>query len=352
MTHTVRELAAWLGVPFLGEGDTEITGVAGLREAAPGDLSFLSDARYAALMTSCRAAAVIVPESFEGTFHGALLRSPDPSEAFQRVVDKLAPPPAPHPEGIHPSAVIAPDAVLGNGVGVGAHVVIEAGARVGPRTRLWAGCYLGANTQVGEDCILYPHVCIREYCQIGHRVILHNGVVVGGDGFGYTVDARGVRTKVPQRGSVVIGDDTEIGCNSTVDRARFGVTRIGRGVKIDNLVHVAHNVAIGDHAVLVAQVGISGSTVIGDHVILGGQAGVAGHLAIGPHTLVSARAGVTKDIPPHSHVSGFPASPHLHEARRVAHVNRLPHLKKHVALLEQRLESLERICQNLPLRPI
>jgi UDP-3-O-[3-hydroxymyristoyl] glucosamine N-acyltransferase len=341
MAHTIRELAEILGSSVPGGADTAITGVAGLRDAMPGDASFLADARYASLMKTTRASAVIVPDAFRGESGAVLLRVADPSAAFQRVVRLFCHPPAPHPEGIHPTAVIAPDAVLADGVGVGPHAVIESGARVGARSRLWAGCHLGADSTLGEDCILYPHVSVREHCRIGNRVILHNGVVIGGDGFGYTVDAEGIRTKIPQLGAVDIGDDTEIGCNSTVDRARFGLTRIGRGVKIDNLVHVAHNVVIGDHAVLIAQVGIAGSTVIGEKVILGGKSAAVGHVTIGDGALVAARSVVTKDIPPGMHVAGFPAIPYIQDARQHAELIRLPQLRKRIQHLELRLQELE-----------
>jgi UDP-3-O-[3-hydroxymyristoyl] glucosamine N-acyltransferase len=231
--------------------------------------------------------------------------------------------------------------MLGRDVSVGPHCVLESGVKVGDRSILYAGCYLGHGVTIGSDTKLYPHVTVREYCQIGSRNIIHSGTVVGSDGFGYTVDEKGVRTKIPQIGIVVIGDDVEIGANVTVDRARFGKTCIGNGVKIDNLVQIAHNVVIGEHAVIVAQVGIAGSAEIGAHSVLAGQAGVAGHVTVGEWVVVGGQAAVTKDVPPKMFVSGYPAMPHEKATRIHAHVMRLPQLKERVIELEKRLQALE-----------
>jgi UDP-3-O-[3-hydroxymyristoyl] glucosamine N-acyltransferase len=204
-----------------------------------------------------------------------------------------------------------------------------------------AGCYVGHGAVLGDECKLYPHVSIREYCRLGSRVILHDGVVVGSDGFGYSVDQQGVRTKIPQTGIVEIGDDVEIGANSTIDRARYGRTRIGRGVKIDNLVQLGHNVTVGDHAVLVAQVGIAGSSQVGDHAVLAGQAGVGGHLVIGAGAVVGGKSGVTKDVPPGAFVVGFPADLRRKFVEARANLNRLPRLLQRIARLEKGLEQLQ-----------
>jgi UDP-3-O-[3-hydroxymyristoyl] glucosamine N-acyltransferase len=338
---TVAELARRLGGACEGPGGAEITGLAGLREAGAGDVTFLANPRYAAEAAATAATAVIVSRKFDQPCPAAIIRVDDPDRAFAQAAEIFGPPrPVPSP-GVHPTAVIAGDATLGADVRIGPHCVVESGAVIGDRTVLWAACYVGHQASIGCDGVLYPHVSIRERVRIGNRVILHNGTVVGSDGFGYTVDAAGVRTKVPQIGTVEVGDDVEVGANVTIDRARFGVTRIGRGVKIDNLVQIAHNVIIGDHAVLVAQVGISGSTEIGPHAILAGQAGVAGHLKIGAGAVVGAQAGVTKDVPPKAFVSGYPAAPHDKATRLHAHLNRLPQLKEKVADLEKRLARLE-----------
>lgn len=342
MGWTAAQLAERVGAVLEGDGALEISGVSGLREARPGQISFLANMRYAADMANTRATAVVVPSDWNRPCSApVLLRVANPDKAFSLIAQEFAPPPVMPPPGIHPAAVVAPDAKLGAGVSVGPHVVIEPGASVGEGTVLFAGCYLGHGVQVGCQCRFYPHVTVREACRIGDRVIIHNGTVIGSDGFGYTVNEKGVREKIPQIGIVEIGNDVEIGANVTVDRARFGRTRIGNGVKIDNLVQIAHNVVIGDHAVIVAMVGIAGSSEVGERTVLAGQVGVVGHVVIGRDCIVAGRAVVTKDIPPGQFVSGFPAIPHDEEKKLHAHIARLPELKKKVDDLEARLKALE-----------
>jgi UDP-3-O-[3-hydroxymyristoyl] glucosamine N-acyltransferase len=203
-----------------------------------------------------------------------------------------------------------------------------------------AQCYLGHNVSLGADTKLYPQVSLRERVQVGQRCIIHNGTVLGSDGFGYGVDAQGARVKIPQLGTVVIGDDVEIGANVTVDRARFGKTRIGNGVKIDNLVQVGHNAIIGDHSVLISQVGIAGSAVIEHHVIIAGQVGVAGHIVVGAGSVIGAQSGLSKDVAPKSYLLGSPAIPREDFGRMVAHWNHLGDYRKRLMALEKKLEAL------------
>jgi len=339
---TVAELARKLAVAFEGDGSCQIKRLADIRDAVPGDITFVANPRYASDAARTKASAVIVPRNWTRPCPApALIRADDPDKTFAQAAGLFAPPPVIPAPGIHPTAVIAKDVWLGVDVSVGPHCVLEPGVKVGDRTILYAGCYMGHGVTIGSDTKLYPHVTVREHCQIGSRNIIHNGTVIGSDGFGYNVDKQGVRTKIPQLGIVVIGDDVEIGANVTVDRARFGKTWIGNGVKIDNLVQIAHNVTLGDHAVIVAQVGISGSTEIGAHAIIAGQAGVAGHLVVGEWSVVGGGAAVTKDVPPKSFVTGYPAMPHEKAARIHAHVMRLPDLKERIAELEKRLQALE-----------
>jgi UDP-3-O-[3-hydroxymyristoyl] glucosamine N-acyltransferase len=339
---TVAELARKLGVAFEGDGSSRIKGIADIRVAALGDITFVANPRYASDAAQTKASAVIVAKDWTRPCPApALIRADDPDKVFTQVAGLFAPPPVIPALGIHPTAVIAKDVRLGADVSVGPHCVLEPGVKVGDRTILYAGCYLGHGVTIGSDTKLYPHVTVREYCEIGSRNIIHNGTVIGSDGFGYNVDKQGVRTKIPQIGIVVIGDDVEIGANTTVDRARFGKTRIGNGVKIDNLVQVAHNVVIGDHSVIVAQVGIAGSSEIGAHVTLAAQSGVGGHIVLGDRVIVGARGGVIKDVQAGSFVSGFPARLHEKEMRIHAQVERLPQLKERVAELEKRLQALE-----------
>jgi UDP-3-O-[3-hydroxymyristoyl] glucosamine N-acyltransferase len=236
--------------------------------------------------------------------------------------------------------VVADDAVLGEGVSIGPQCVIESGVRIGDRTVIGPGCCLGQATSVGSDCRFHALVSTREGTRIGDRVIIHNGAVIGSDGFGYVREDSGWK-KIPQLGIVVIGDDVEIGANVTIDRARFGQTVIENGVKIDNLVQIAHNVVVGENTAMAAQVGIAGSAIIGKNTQFGGQSGAAGHLEVGDGAIVAGRGGVTKDVPAGAIVSDFPAIPHGQARKMHAHIKRLPDLKKKVDAMERRLAELE-----------
>jgi len=341
-TWTAGSLAEHVEGALEGAADTPVHGLAGLREAAPGDISFLANKKYARWLEQTRASVALVDQSFRSSAPCALIRVADPDAAFAKIALLFAPPDPSFTPGVHPSAVVAPDASLAPDVYIGPGCVVEPGAVIGARTRLIAQVYVGHDASLGEDNVLYPHSTVRERCRLGNRVIVHSNAVIGSDGFGYTVDAQGMRTKIPQYGIVIIGNDVEIGAGTTIDRARFGRTVIGNGVKIDNLVQIAHNVVIGDHAVLVAQVGISGSAIIGAHSILAGQAGVVGHVEVGERVVAMARSVITKDIPSNQIVQGFPAAPHDEAARLHAHVQRLPKLKEHVRKLEQRVRELEK----------
>jgi UDP-3-O-[3-hydroxymyristoyl] glucosamine N-acyltransferase len=237
--------------------------------------------------------------------------------------------------------VIAPDARVGEGASIGPHCTVERGARVGARTVLMAGCYVGAEAAIGDDGYLYPNVVVREECVVGDRVVIHPGTVIGSDGFGFAFDA-GRYHKVPQVGNVVVGDDVEIGANVTIDRATTDSTRIGHGSKIDNLVQIGHNVVIGEHCIVVAQVGISGSTRLEDYVTIAGQAGIVGHVVIGRGAQVGAQSGVTKSVPAGSQWFGYPAAPLSLFKRINAYIQRLPDLFRRTKALEERLAALEK----------
>ncbi|MBA4389245.1 MAG: UDP-3-O-(3-hydroxymyristoyl)glucosamine N-acyltransferase, partial [Verrucomicrobia bacterium] len=262
MALTVSEIAARVGGSVEGDGSALIRGVAGLQEAAQGDLTFLTNPKYASAVESTGASAVIVNEGWTGKSRCAVIRVKNADMAFTIAAVLLAPKPVEFKPGIHPTAVIAGNVQLGRDVSIGPHCVIEEGARIGDRTVLVAGCYVGHGSVIGSDCRLYPLASLREHVRIGDRAIIHNGAVIGSDGFGYYKEGVAWK-KIPQVGVVEVGDDVEIGANVTVDRARFGRTVIGNGVKIDNLVQVAHNVRIGDNTAMAAQVGISGSTIVG-----------------------------------------------------------------------------------------
>ncbi len=336
----LAEIAAWVGGEVVGDGDLLITGISGIKEAGEGDLSFIVDARYRPLLQESRAAAVIVPPSV--TVEGrSAIRTDNPSLAFSRIAMRAYGAGGVRPEGIHPTAVIAEDAVLGKDVAVGPCAVIESGARIGDRTAVSSGCYIGRESVIGPDGLIYPHVVVRERVRIGARVIIHSGAVLGSDGFGF-IDVEGAHEKIPQIGTVEIGDDVEIGANVTVDRARFDRTVIGRGTKIDNLVQIAHNVRIGEHCIIVSQVGISGSSVLEDRVVLAGQVGVAGHLTVGAGAVVASKSGVPSSLAGGRMYWGIPARPHMQAKRVSAAVQRLPAYVKTIQELQRRVEDLER----------
>jgi UDP-3-O-[3-hydroxymyristoyl] glucosamine N-acyltransferase len=324
-----------------GDGNVEITGIAGLADAGAGDLSFLANPKYAALLENSKASAVIVAENWEGPSACAIVRVKSPDKAMALAATLLGPACGPVvQDGIHPSAVVAASAVVDPSVKIGPLCVVEPGAIIGPRTILVAGCYVGRDAVIGCDTVLHANSVVRERVKVGDRVILHDGSVIGGDGFGNYLD-NGEWRKIPHIGTVEIGDDSEIGANSTVDRARFGKTVVGRGVKIDNLVMLGHNVRVGDHSAMAAQVGISGSTSIGKYVMLGGQAGLAGHLEVGDGAIVGAQAGVSKSVPPKTFVTGYPAMPHRKAAEGHANLMRLGGWKERVKQLEARLAAME-----------
>ena len=323
-----------------GNPDAEVSGLSGIREAIPGQLSFVANPRYTPAAASTRATALIVSEDWNHPSSATLIRVKNPDRSFAEAAQWFAPKPVSVTPGVHPTAVIAEDVHLGKDVSIGPYCVLEPGARIGEGCVLSAGCYIGHGTHIGDNCKLYPHVSIREYSQIGNRVIVHNGTVIGSDGFGYVQEGE-IRKKIPQIGIVVIGDDVEIGANVTIDRARFGKTQIGNGAKIDNLVQIAHNVIIGDNCVIVAQAGISGSTLLGDRTILAGQVGIVGHLTIGSDVIVGSQSGVRKDIASGTYAIGYPAAPFEKWSKIHAHTMRLPELKEKVAALEERLVKLE-----------
>lgn len=326
------------GVLEGGDPSLDVQGVGSLSEATAGEISFLSNSKYGRQMATTHASAALVALDWEGEHACALIRVQDPNRAFAEVALALSPPQQEFPAGIHSSAVIHETATVGEGAHIGPFCVVESGAVVGQRSILVANCYVGQNARMGADCRLYARVSVRANCILGDRVWIHDGTVIGSDGFGYAPSEDGKWEKIPQLGCVEVGHDVEIGSNVTIDRARFGKTRIGNGVKIDNLVQIAHNVQIGDSTVMAAQVGISGSTRIGKRVQLGGQAGLAGHLEIGDGAVVGAQAGVTKSVPGGTFVSGYPAMDHRKAVRLQAHLGKLPDLKKRVQALEADVE--------------
>ena len=333
------DLAAQLGCQLEGDGQIEISRVATIDTAGPGDITFLANAKYAAELASTRASAVIVGPDDHGT-STALLRTKNPYLAFARAVGLLNPPDVP-PAGVHQTAIVAASAILDDGVSIGPFVVIESDARIGARTVVRAHSVIGPGAVLGPDCVVHARVSIRERVQIGARCVIQDGAVVGSDGFGFAHRDDGTHEKIPQVAAVVIEDDVEIGANTTIDRPAVGETRIKSGTKIDNLVQIAHGVSVGKNALLAAQVGVAGSTVIGDSVMFGGQVGVTGHVTVGDRVRASAKTGVTGNVPADTFITGYPHLENLEWRKSYAVVRRLPELRRQLLDLERRLVALE-----------
>lgn len=336
---TLEQLAARIGAVLEGDGALTVARVAGLDAAGPGDVTFLANDKYGAAVAATKATAVILGPRGPAA-PCAVLRVANPYLAFALAARALAPPSV-LPVGVHPSAVVAPDAVLGDGVGIGPLAVIGAGARIGARTAIESHAVIGAFTEVGDDCVIHAHVSIRERCRLGHRVVVQNGAVIGADGFGFAHHPDGRHEKIAQTAPVVIEDDVEIGANTTIDRPAVGETRIKTGTKIDNLVQVAHGVVLGHNVLLASQVGISGSTVVGDSVVLAGQVGVAGHITIGDRVVATGQTGISNSVEPGRAISGLPAIDTREWRKAAVLVTKLPELRRQLIALETRLAALE-----------
>lgn len=339
MRITSAELASLVQGKLEGDPTLVLTGVAGLREAHEGQVSFLDHARYAPLLATTRASVVLLAPEVKAPEGRTVIRVPHPTVAFGKIIEHVAPPPIRFEPGVHPQAVVAPSATVHPSASIQPFAVIEPGARVGAHTIIGPGVCIGHEAVIGDHCLLYANVVVRERCLVGNRVILHPGAVIGSDGFGYDfVD--GAYRKVPQVGIVRIEDDVEIGANATIDRGRFGSTWIKRGVKIDNLVQIAHNVIVDEHTAIAAQAGISGSTVVGKHVRIAGQAGTVGHITIGDGAILGAQSGVNHDVPDGQFVFGYPAQEHKEAMKTHAHIRRLPYLVERLRKLEKEVEQL------------
>jgi UDP-3-O-[3-hydroxymyristoyl] glucosamine N-acyltransferase len=337
-SFTLESLAREIGGTVKGDGSLELKGVAPLESAGEGDLTFLTNPKYASTAATTRASAILAEKEIPGVSKPFLLSS-NPYAALAKVI-ALFHPPAHHEVGVRAGAFVDPKATVHPQASIASGVTISVGAKVGARTVLYPGVFIGENTVVGEDCILCPNVTVREGCVLGNRVILQPGVVIGSDGFGFAKDGDGYR-KIPQVGNVVLEDDVELGANTCVDRAVLGTTRIGKGTKLDNLIQIGHNVIIGKHTVMAALSGISGSTQVGDHVVMGGQVGLAGHLRIGDHVTLATRTGVMEDILDKGLYWGSPSAPMSEEMKNVAAYRQLPELIKRIRTLEKALEKLQ-----------
>ena len=337
MGKTLGELAAFLGGELRGPADLVIRGLAPVDQATPEDLTFIAHPRFARLGETTRAGAVIVSPKW-ATLDKPLIVVEHPYLAYARVAALFARG-RPGWTGISDQAYLGAGVKLGREVAIAPLVFLGDGVHLGDRVTLMPGCYVGPETVIGDDTYLAPNVTILERCRVGARVVIHSGAVIGADGFGFIPTPEG-QMKIPQLGTVVIEDEVEIGANVTIDRGALGETRVGRGVKIDNLVQVAHNVDLGNHSIIAAQAGIAGSTKIGQWVALGGQVGLVGHITVGDRTQIGAQAGVTNSVPPDQVLLGTPAWP-LKETHRIwASWHTLPELYRRVRKMEQQLAQL------------
>ena len=348
---TIHEIAEWLGGEVVGnniESAPDIERVAKIEEAKSGSLTFLANPKYEKHLGTTHATAVLVSRKLDlkknvGRASLIFIRVDDPYVAFLQVLKRLTPIVEPFTSGIHSSAIVPSNATMGKNVSIGAHAVIGEHVIIGDNTKIGAGCVVGNHAQVGSECLFYPNVVVYHQCKIGNRVILHAGAVIGSDGFGFAPKADGSYEKIPQLGIVVLDDDVEIGANTTIDRATMGDTHIHCGAKIDNLVQIAHNVVIGEHTVIAAQTGISGSTKIGKHCMLAGQVGVAGHIEIADRTVIMAQSGIPKSIEePGKSYFGYPAD----EARKAQRVyiamKMLPDMLREFTALQKKVAELEK----------
>jgi UDP-3-O-[3-hydroxymyristoyl] glucosamine N-acyltransferase len=338
----LQDIADRLQCRLEGDGRVDIVRVAAIGVAGPGDLTFVANTRYLTDLATTRASAVILgrAKGAEPRVPCAVLRTDDPYSAFARAVALFTPPPV-IAAGVDPLSAIAVDASIGSGVSIGPFVTVGAGAAIGARTIVHPNVAIGPGARIGEDCVIHSQASIRERVVVGDRVTLHDGVVLGSDGYGFARQKDGTHLKIPQHGDVVIEDDVEIGANSTIDRPAIGETRVRAGTKIDNLVHVAHGVAIGRRVLLAAQVGIAGSTTIGDDVMMAGQTGVTGHITVGDKAIVGAKSAVLQSVAAGAFVTGSPAFPHADWRKASVVFRALPSMKRRLEELEQRIVELE-----------
>lgn len=339
MKKTLAEIAAFLGGSVQGDGSVGIEQIRGIDEAGPGDITFVANAKYRKKLETTKADGIIAAPGTLGPGKNLVIVD-DPYSSLGKLLEFYYPEeeePAGISKGacVEAGAEVSPEAALYPGVYIGR------GARVAAGAVLYPGVFVGRNAAVGEASILYPGVTIYRRCLIGRRVVLHAGVIVGADGFGFALPG-GENRKIPQVGYVQIDDDVEIGANSTIDRGTLGRTWIQRGVKIDNLVQVGHNVVIGENSVIVAQVGISGSAQLGNGVVIGGQAGIVGHIRIGDGVMAAARTGIHKDVPPGQIVGGAPHLPYREWLKKEASLQKLPELRAAFAELQKRVATLEK----------
>jgi UDP-3-O-[3-hydroxymyristoyl] glucosamine N-acyltransferase len=349
----LHEIATLVNGELFGDGDVEIEGLAKIEEAGPGDITFLANMRYKKFVGSTAASAIFLRHNValeelslrKRPLH--IIHVSDPYASFQQIAERFYTPRTPLAKGVHPTAIIAPTTHLEEDIAIGPYVVIGQNCTIASGTALHAGVILGDSVTVGHNSTVYPNVVIRDGCLIGNNVIINSSTTIGSDGFGFTQKEDGTYEKIPQRGIVLIEDNVEIGANCAIDRATLGETRIKKGAKLDNLIHVAHNVIIGEDTVIAAQTGISGSTKIGKNCQIAGQVGFSGHITIADRTIIGAKSGVPKSIDTEGQTYfGYPAFP-INETLRIQAATRaLPSLLIEIRRMEERIKELEREIQH------
>lgn len=342
---TLEDIATYLDGQLCGPPDLEIVRPARIEDANEGEITFISNPKYAKFLSKTRASAIIIDDNIKDV-ELPHVRVKNSYLGFLRVLQLYMPEAHVYLKGISDDAVIDATAVIGEDVHIGPHVYVGPGARVGSGTILYPGVVLLQNVQIGTACVLYPHVSVREECIVGDHVIIHNGSVIGSDGFGFAPDGESYQ-KIPQLGRVIVEDDVEIGANVTVDRATIGDTVIQTGCKIDNLVQIAHNVTVGKNTVMAAQAGIAGSTQLGEHVTIGGQVGITGHIKVGNQAIIAAQSGVSKEVPDHTVLFGTPALPIMQQKKIDVSMRKLPELIKKIHQLELEVEKLKKNASDV-----
>ncbi len=348
MSIKLKDICEHLGGELSGDGAIEITGIAGIKEATPNQITFVANAKYLSDIATTQASAIIIGPGVSGNGKPTICVE-NPYWGFVKVVELFARDKGQQLQpGIHETAILGENVKIGERVTIQALSVIADNVEIGDDTVIYPFVYIGARSKIGDNGLIYPHVSIREDVTIGARVIIHSGAVIGSDGFGFTPHPETHSPyKIPQIGTVVIEDDVEIGANTTIDRATLAETLIKRGTKLDNLVQVAHNVVIGEDCCIAALAGLAGSTTLGDRVNVAGQAGAVGHLTLGSDSVLYAKSGVTKDMPPGSHLFGFPARTHKQELRIHASTRKLPELLTEFNKLQKQVQELEEKLQKL-----
>ncbi len=338
---TLAELAEMTNSKVVGSKEFRVMSVNTLENAKANEASFLANPRYIEAMKKSQAGVICIDEKTPLPEGKNFLVSNDPSKAFQMIAELILSKKSTLENGIHPTAIIHPQARIEENVSIGAYCVIEKGAHIQKNTRIYPHVYIGYNVAIGIDCILYPQVTVREDCQLNNRVIIQPGAVIGSCGFGYIPDKQGHYQKLNQIGRVIIEDDVEIGANTTIDRARFNATIIKKGTKIDNLVQVAHNVEIGQHTAIAAQTGIAGSSKVGSHVLMGGQVGIIGHVEVGDQVMLATRTGVSKNLPKKGAYRGSPAIPLDQYNRQYVYLKQIEKFVKQIKELQKQVDELK-----------